>query len=129
MNLAEPDDGEVPVERSVDLPMLEETAAEAIARPGRTRDFVLFSAATMFAILAYFLNHRRSEFSVLDRMQADAYGIFLVHYPIVLWLQYWLYDFALPAIVKASIAFIGTMLLSWGLTWVLRQIPGAKSIL
>ena len=36
-------------------------------------------------------------------MQPDAYGIFLVHYPIVLWLQYWLFDFDLPAIVKAAI--------------------------
>ena len=34
--------------------------------------FVIFSAGIMFAILAYFLNHRRSEFSVLDSMQADA---------------------------------------------------------
>jgi surface polysaccharide O-acyltransferase-like enzyme len=91
--------------------------------------FVLFSAATMFAILAYFLNRRRSEFSVLDRMQADAYGIFLVHYPIVLWLQYWLFDLNVPAVVKATIAFVGTTLLSWGLTWALRQIPGAKSVL
>jgi peptidoglycan/LPS O-acetylase OafA/YrhL len=91
--------------------------------------FVLFSAATMFAILAYFLNRRRSEFSVLDRMQADAYGIFLVHYPIVLWLQYWLFDLNVPAVVKATVAFVGTTLLSWGLTWALRQIPGAKSVL
>ena len=35
-------------------------------------------------------------------MQADAYGMFLVHYPIVLWLQYWLFDYDLPAIVKAT---------------------------
>ena len=91
--------------------------------------FVIFSAGIMFAILAYFLNHRRSEFSVLDSMQADAYGMFLVHYPIVLWLQYWLYDLALPAIIKATIAFVGTVLLSWGATRALRQIPGAKSVL
>jgi surface polysaccharide O-acyltransferase-like enzyme len=91
--------------------------------------FVMFSAATMFAILAYFLNNRRSEFSVLDRMQADAYGIFLVHYPVVLWIQYWLFDLNVPAIAKATFAFIGTTLISWGITWVLRQVPGAKSVL
>ncbi|CAL76596.1 Conserved hypothetical protein; Putative membrane protein; putative Acyltransferase family protein [Bradyrhizobium sp. ORS 278] len=91
--------------------------------------FVIFSAAMMFAILSYFLNHRRSEFSVLDRMQADAYGMFLVHYPIVLWIQYWLFDLNLPAIAKATIAFIGSVLLSWGATWVLRQIPGSKNVL
>jgi len=91
--------------------------------------FVMFSAATMFAILAYFLSHRRSEFSVLDRMQADAYGMFLVHYPVVLWLQYWLYDFNVPAIAKASVAFVGTTLISWGITWALRQMPGVRSVL
>jgi fucose 4-O-acetylase-like acetyltransferase len=91
--------------------------------------FVVFSAATMFSILAYFLSQRRSEFSVLDRMQADAYGMFLVHYPIVLWLQYWLYDLDISAIAKAAIAFVGTTLLSWGATRLLRQIPGANGVL
>jgi len=38
---------------------------------------------------------------VLDPMQGDAYGMFLVHYPIALWLQYWLFDYDLPAIVKS----------------------------
>ena len=57
-----------------------------------------FSAAILFAILGYFLKFKQSGWSVLDPMQADAYGIFLVHYPIVLWLQYWLFDFDLPAI-------------------------------
>ena len=47
-------------------------------------------------ILAYFLKFKRSGWSMLDPMQADAYGMFLVHYPIVLWLQYWLFDFDLP---------------------------------
>ena len=65
----------------------------------------------------------------LDPMQADAYGIFLVHYPVVLWIQYWLFDFDVPAIVKASVAFIGTTLISWGITWVLRQIPGVKRVM
>ena len=46
-------------------------------------------------------------------MQGDAYGMFLVHYPIVLWLQYWLFDYDLPAIVKATIAFVLTVVLSW----------------
>ena len=45
------------------------------------------------------------ETDSLDPMQADAYGMFLVHYPIALWLQYWLFDFDLPAIVKAAVAF------------------------
>ena len=91
--------------------------------------FVLFSASILFAILAYFLQSRASGPTLLDRMQTDAYGMFLVHYPIVLWLQYWLFDFDLPAIAKAAIAFFATVALSWAATAVLRKIPGAKYVL
>jgi surface polysaccharide O-acyltransferase-like enzyme len=91
--------------------------------------FVAFSAAILFAILAYFLKFKRTGWSMLDPMQADAYGIFLVHYPIVLWLQYWLFDFDLPAIVKAPTAFVLTVIFSWAVTRALRQIPGARRVL
>jgi peptidoglycan/LPS O-acetylase OafA/YrhL len=90
--------------------------------------FVTFSAAILFAILGFFLGSTRS-WNMLDRMQGDAYGIFLVHYPIVLWLQYWLFDYDLPAIVKATIAFVLTVILSWGVTAALRKIPGASHVL
>jgi hypothetical protein len=91
--------------------------------------FVAFSAAILFAILAFFLRFKRSGWSMLDPMQADAYGMFLVHYPIVLWLQYWLFDFDVPAIVKATIAFVLTVALSWAATAALRKIPGATKVL
>ena len=91
--------------------------------------FVAFSAAILFAILAYFLRFKQSGWSMLDPMQGDAYGIFLVHYPIVLWLQYWLFDFDLPAIVKAAVAFVLTVALSWAATAALRKIPGATRVL
>jgi len=91
--------------------------------------FVAFSAAILFAILAHFLRFKQSGWSVLDPMQGDAYGIFLVHYPIVLWLQYWLFDFDLPAIIKAAVAFVLTVALSWAATAALRKIPGARRVL
>jgi hypothetical protein len=91
--------------------------------------FVAFSAAILFAILAYFLRFKPSGWSVLDPMQGDAYGMFLVHYPIVLWLQYWLFDYDLPAIVKAAIGFVLTVVLSWALTAALRKLPGAMRVL
>jgi hypothetical protein len=90
--------------------------------------FVVFSAAILFTILGYFLRSKRL-WIVLDRMQGDAYGMFLVHYPIVLWLQYWLFDYDLPSIVKATIAFVLTVALSWAVTAALRKIPGATKVL
>ncbi|OSJ15292.1 acyltransferase [Bradyrhizobium canariense] len=91
--------------------------------------FVLFSSSILLAILAFFLHKKSPGPNLLDRMQADAYGIFLVHYPIALWIQYALFDYSLPAIVKATIGFVLTVILSWGLTAALRKIPGASHVL
>ncbi len=91
--------------------------------------FAAFSVSVLFLILAYFFRFKQSGTSLLDPMRADAYGMFLVHYPIVLWLQYWLFDYDLPAIVKATIAFVLTVVLSWAVTAALRKIPGATKVL
>jgi hypothetical protein len=91
--------------------------------------FAAFSVAIMFLILAYFLRFKNSGRSILDPMQPDAYGMFLVHYPIALWLQYWLFDYNLPAVIKATIGFVLTVAFSWALTRALRQIPGASKVL
>lgn len=91
--------------------------------------FVAFSAATMLAILGYFLRFNRSGFTLLDTIRTDGYGMFLVHYPIALWIQYWLYDFDAPAFTKALITFVLTVLFSWGATAALRAIPGAARVL
>jgi len=91
--------------------------------------FVLFSAGILLAILAFFLHQKSPGPNLLDRMQADAYGMFLVHYPIALWIQYALYDHEWPAIAKAAVGFVLTVILSWGLTAALRKIPGASHVL
>ncbi len=91
--------------------------------------FVVFSAAITFAILAWFLRFERTGRSMLDPLQQEAYGIFLVHYPFVLWIQYWLFDRDHPAIVKAAIAFVLTLTLSWVATALLRKIPGSHRVL
>jgi acyltransferase-like protein len=91
--------------------------------------FVLFSGSILLAILAFFLHQKSPGPNLLDRMQADAYGMFLVHYPIALWIQYALYDYNLPAIVKAAVVFVLTVMLSWGVTAALRKIPGAAHVL
>ena len=91
--------------------------------------FAAFSVTILFAILAYFLRFKRSGWSILDPMQSEAYGMFLVHYPIVLWLQYWLYDVDVPAVVKVIVVFVLTVALSWAVTAALRKIPGATRVL
>lgn len=91
--------------------------------------FVIFSAGMMFTILAFFLRFKRGGWSVLDPMQKDAYGIFLVHYAFALWIQYCLYDVDWPAIIKVLIGYAVTLALSWAVTASLRRIPGATRVL
>jgi surface polysaccharide O-acyltransferase-like enzyme len=81
------------------------------------------------AVLALFLRFGQREKSLFDPVREDAYGIYVVHYIPCLWLQYALLDAPLSAIPKALIVFAGTLALSWGVTSVLRAIPGVKRVL
>ena len=85
--------------------------------------FAMYSAAMAFAVPAFFLRFAQSRCSLLDALQPSAYGVFLVHYIFIVWLQYAVYDYPFPAFVKFAIVFAGTLSLSWGLTMALRKIP------
>jgi hypothetical protein len=97
--------------------------------------FVAFSASQTFNVLALFLRFSNDGSSVLDPLRDNAYGIYLIHYVPVLWLQYWLYGFSfgpvmqISAIIKAVIVFILTLASSWAATAALRRIPGAGHVL
>jgi surface polysaccharide O-acyltransferase-like enzyme len=66
---------------------------------------------------------------VLDGLKRDAFGMYLVHYVFVVWLQYALLGAGLAAVVKGSVVFGGTLLLSWGTIAVVRQIPPAAQVI
>src|SRR6202166_2741527 len=85
--------------------------------------FAAFSAAMAFTVPATSLRLAHSSLRLLDAMQPQAYGIFLLHYMFIIWLQYTVYDPAFPAGVKAGIVFVGTLSGSWLLTMMLRRIP------
>jgi surface polysaccharide O-acyltransferase-like enzyme len=85
--------------------------------------FALFSAAMTFTVLAAALRFASSTMKLLDAMRPQAYGIFLTHYIFIIWLQYAVYDYSWPAFVKFSVVFIGTLVLSWTATALLRKAP------
>jgi Acyltransferase family len=85
--------------------------------------FALFSAAMTFAVPAFYLCFEKSSLRLLDALRPSAYGIFLVHYIFIIWLQYVMYDLSFPAFVKFAIVFAGTLSLSWALIVLLRKIP------
>jgi surface polysaccharide O-acyltransferase-like enzyme len=85
--------------------------------------FALFSAAMTFLEPSLFLRFAPGNWRLMDALRPSAYGIFLVHYIFIIWLQYAVYGLAWHAGVKAATVFIGTLSLSWALTILLRRIP------
>ncbi|WP_426528665.1 acyltransferase family protein [Bradyrhizobium sp. McL0615] len=85
--------------------------------------FAVFSAAMAFTVPTISLRLSRASLWLLDAMQPSAYGIFLFHYMFIIWLQYFVYDPAWPAGIKAAIVFAVTLGGSWLLTVLLRRIP------
>jgi peptidoglycan/LPS O-acetylase OafA/YrhL len=84
--------------------------------------FATFSAAMAFVVPAIFLRFAGSGWRLLDALQPSAYGVYLLHYIFIIWLQYAVYDYSLPAGVKFAIVFAGTLAMSWALTVMLRKI-------
>jgi hypothetical protein len=91
--------------------------------------FVLFCAAATIAWFAIVLRFVRRPTALGDSLAANAYGIFLLHYTAVIWLQYTLLDVTANAIGKATLVFVVALLLSWGCTVVLRYIPGVQRVI
>ena len=70
-----------------------------------------------------FVGRRRWLF---DRLSDNEYGMYLIHYAFVSWLQLALLAAALSAIEKGLAVFVGTLLLSWGMSAAIRSIPGVS---
>jgi surface polysaccharide O-acyltransferase-like enzyme len=85
--------------------------------------FALFGAAMTFTVPAVFLRSAKVPFRFLDAMQKQAYGIYLLHFIPLIWLQYLISDPPLPAFLKSAIVFTGTLSASWLATMGLRRIP------
>jgi surface polysaccharide O-acyltransferase-like enzyme len=85
--------------------------------------FAAFSAAMAFTVLSILLRFAKSGWRLLDALQPSAYGVYLVHYIFIIWLQYAVYDSSFNAGVKFAIVFAGTLAISWTLTVMLRKIP------
>lgn len=89
----------------------------------------VFCAAMVFAVIAIFLRFAKQRVGILDSLSNNSYGIYIIHYVIVIWLQYWMLSVNLPAIQKASIVFAGTLILSWGLITAIRRIPAVARVI
>jgi hypothetical protein len=103
-------------------------ASSLAARLAAASAFPPACAAGALSLLAIALRLMRFRDRVLDSLSSNAYGIYLLHYVAVVWLQYALLATSLPAIAKGAIVFAAALLLSWaasaGLKMLLALLPG-----
>jgi surface polysaccharide O-acyltransferase-like enzyme len=90
--------------------------------------FSISCATISFACIALFLRFATKARRVFDSLSANAYGIYLLHYVCVTWLQYALLREELPGVAKAMLVFGGALAASWGLSAALRRIPAVARV-
>ncbi|MGA7327087.1 MAG: acyltransferase [Rhodomicrobium sp.] len=90
--------------------------------------FAVSSATACFALIAIFLRFLGQRSLIADNLSQNAYGIYLVHYPFVIWLQYLLLGLTIFAVIKGAIVFIGALALSWALAIGFSRMPVAGRV-
>ena len=91
--------------------------------------FALACASGCVFMLAGCLRFGSIRSPILDSLASNAFGIYLLHYAFVVWLQYALLHVTLFAVAKGIIVFSLSLLLAWACSVVLRSVPfGARLI-
>lgn len=85
--------------------------------------FVLGCATLSFAVLAVFLRFVRKTGPIGRSLQANAYGMYLVHYVFTAWLAWLLLPQAWGGLAKGLAVIAGAVILSWLTTMALRRMP------
>ena len=91
--------------------------------------FVVCCWTTVFGMIGLFLRYAKRGVGIFDSLSENSYGIYVVHYFFVTWLQYLLLGSTLHPIVKGIVVFLSTLILSWGLVAVIRRIPGVAKVI
>jgi peptidoglycan/LPS O-acetylase OafA/YrhL len=109
--------------------MTDWSAAPFVLKLAAALGFVAAAAAGSMFLLAVCLRFARGRTRAFDSLSANAYGMYLVHYPFVVWLQYSLLGVKLFAIGKAAIVFGGALTMSWAVTAAMAGMPLASKLI
>ena len=83
--------------------------------------FAVSCTATSIALLAIFLRFKQRRSAVFDSLSRNAYGIYIVHYAFVSWLQFSLLGASWPGAAKGTVVFLAALALSWLTVATLRR--------
>ena len=90
--------------------------------------YATICASISFCFMALFVRFATRRVWAFDSMSENEYGMYLIHYMFVSWLQLCLLSIALPALAKGTLVFGAALLLSWAASATLRRIPAVARI-
>lgn len=83
----------------------------------------------VLGLTALFVRFSQRRVRLLDSLSANSYGIYLIHYTVILWFQYAVLRVNLPAGAKAAIVFFAGLAACWAAIAAVRRIPAARKII
>ena len=93
----------------------------------------VFCATACIAMPAVFLRFAGRRNRLWNCLAASSFSIYLLHYPVVTWVQFELLHVSVDAVGKAGVTFAAALLLSWALAALLwcaaGTVPGAMVLL
>jgi len=91
--------------------------------------FLAEMALMVMALVAVFVRFGQRSVRILKSIGRNSYGMYLIHYLVIIWLQYAVLRASFPVGVKFAIVFVGGIAICWGLTAALRRIPLVRKII
>ncbi len=107
------------------------TSAKATSVPWHAAADLVFTitcATTSLAMLAIFVRFVKKSRRIFNSLRDNAYGIYLVHYAFVSWLQYALLKLHLSGFTKLTIVLPLAVALSWMTTAALRRFSAVARV-
>jgi len=91
--------------------------------------FLIEAALVVIGLAALFLRLFRKPIRVLDSLSRNSYGMYLLHYLVIIWLQYAVLRTSMSLGWKFAIVFIGGIAICWVATASLRRISLIRSVI
>ena len=90
---------------------------------------VVTCAAIILSTIAVFVRYVHKRYRILDSFSNNSFGIYIVHYSFMTWLQYWLLPSKIHPFFKGTFVFIATVIFCWIIIAAIRKIPYVKKVI
>ncbi len=91
--------------------------------------YVISCTSSCLAFITAFRKFANNKFIWWNSLSNNAYLIYMAHYIFVIWIQFFLMNYKVPAFLKFVITFVSSLILSWIISCLLRKIKLIKRYL